>query len=142
MFRLAAYSPHTLGLLRIIAALLFMQHGLQKMFHFPDAGYHPEPFELFTLIGIGGVLEVFGGALLAIGLLTRATAFVLSGEMAVAYFLYHWLPAMEVERGFFPVVNKGDLAILFCFVFLHFFCAGPGSFAVDNALSSRRTVKD
>jgi putative oxidoreductase len=125
-------AQQVLGLLRIITGLLFMQHGLQKLIEFPDAGHHPGPFELFTLAGVGGILETFGGLAMVLGLFTRPVAFVLSGQMAVAYFLFHFANGIAQPMGFFPVVNGGDLAILFCFVFLYFAAAGPGTFSLDQ----------
>jgi len=127
----ARHAPHVLGALRIMAALLFMQHGLQKLFEFPDAGHHPGPFELISMAGVAGILETFGGLAVLLGLFTRPVAFVLSGQMAVAYFLVHLGNNVAKPRGFFPVVNGGDLAILFCFVFLYLSVAGPGSFSLD-----------
>ena len=131
----ARWSGVTLSLLRVMAALLFMQHGLQKMFHFPPGGHHPGPFVLFSLTGLEACLETFGGGLLAIGLFTRPVAFLLSGEMAVAYFTVHIPVGLHMPGGFFPVVNGGDLAILFCFVFLHLCVTGPGPFSVDALIS-------
>lgn len=131
------YAPAVLGLLRIMAGLLYMQHGLQKLFKFPDTGHHPEPFDLFTLAGVGGILETFGGLAIMLGPFTRPVAFVLSGQMAVAYFLVHLGNGLRMPRGFFPVINGGDLAILFCFVFLYFAAAGPGRFSLDALLPGR-----
>ncbi|MFY7837107.1 MAG: DoxX family protein [Novosphingobium sp.] len=126
------YAPYMLGILRIMTGLLYMQHGLQKLFKFPGAGHHPGPFELFTLAGIGGVLETFGGLAIVLGVFTRPVAFVLSGQMAVAYFLIHLGSNVGKPMGIFPVVNGGDLAILFCFVFLYFSVAGPGHFSLGS----------
>ncbi|SNS92813.1 MULTISPECIES: DoxX family protein [unclassified Azospirillum] len=131
------YAPHALALLRVIAALLFMQHGLQKLIKFPDAGHHPGPFELFTLAGVAGILETFGGLAILLGLFTRPVAFVLSGQMAVAYFMFHFANGIAKPMGFFPVVNGGDLAILFCFVFLYLSVAGSGSFSLDGKRARR-----
>jgi len=128
------FSPYAVSALRIITGLLYMQHGFQKLFKFPDAGHHPEPFDLVSLAGIAGVLETFGGFAIVIGLFTRSVSFVLAGQMAVAYFLIHLGSNLQNPRGFFPVVNGGDLAILFCFVFLFFFSFGPGRLSVDAAL--------
>lgn len=130
--RVESFVPVLLGVLRIVAALLFMQHGWQKLFGFPNEGHHPGPFVLLSLAGIGGVLETFGGLLLLLGLWTRPVAFVLSGQMAVAYFLFHFAAGLQMPRGMFPVVNGGDLAILFCFLFLYLAAAGPGRFALDR----------
>jgi putative oxidoreductase len=119
----AAWAPQMLSVLRIMSALLFIAHGTQKLFGFPasDRGMPP----LVSIYGLAGVLETFGGILLLIGLFTRPVAFVLSGMMAVAYFMAHAL------QNFFPAVNGGDAAILFCFVFLYLFTAGPGPWSVD-----------
>jgi putative oxidoreductase len=122
--RLSAYRPQALAALRIMAALLFIEHGTQKFFDFPPAG---QPFgDLANLIGVAGVLEVVGGLLILVGLFTRPVAFVLCGFMAVAYFMAH------APQSFFPVNNRGDAAILFSFVFLYLTVAGPGAFALDN----------
>lgn len=137
MNRVDQYAPAMLSVLRIVAALLFMQHGLQKLFKFPDAGHHPGPFDLFSLAGVGGMLETFGGLLLLVGLWTRPVAFLLSGQMAVAYFLFHLAGGLDKPRGFFPVINGGDLAILFCFLFLYIVAAGPGPFSLDARRQSR-----
>lgn len=121
--RLSAYRPYGLAALRIITALLFIEHGTMKLFAFPAAqmaGPLP-PLMLFAAL-----LELIGGILILVGLLTRPVAFLLAGEMAVAYFMAH------APNSFFPAVNQGDAAILFCFVFLYLFLSGPGAFAVDN----------
>ncbi|MDG4879846.1 DoxX family protein [Mesorhizobium sp. WSM4884] len=120
---LAEYRPQVLGVLRIMTALQFIEHGTQKLFNFPP-GAHAEALTGLALTS--GILEFAGGVLLALGLFTRPVAFLLSGEMAVAYFMAH------MPRNFFPANNGGDAAILFCFVFLYLFFAGPGSFALDN----------
>jgi putative oxidoreductase len=119
------WAPRLLSVLRIMAALLFMAHGTMKLFGFPDSG-RPGP-ELFSLMGFAGTLEVVGGALLVIGLFTRPVAFILSGMMAVAYFMAH------APQDFFPIKNGGESAILFCFVFLYLVAAGAGSWSVDAA---------
>jgi putative oxidoreductase len=117
------WAPRLLSLLRIMTALLFMEHGTQKLLGFPPPT-NPQP-ALFSLLGVQGVLELFGGLLLVLGLLTRPVAFLLSGNMAVAYFMAH------APRSFFPVLNGGDAAILYCFVFFFLFAAGPGPWSVD-----------
>jgi putative oxidoreductase len=119
-------APHVLSLLRIIVALLFLQHGLEKFFGFPAAG----PRHLSPLLVAAASLETVGGLLLLIGLFTRPVAFLLSGEMAFAYFLSH------APRGFYPVANGGDPAILFCFVFFYLFFAGAGIWSLDYAWRS------
>ncbi|WLR94405.1 DoxX family protein [Shinella zoogloeoides] len=122
--RLSAYRPQALAALRIMTALLFIEHGTQKFFDFPPA---EQPFgNLMNLIGVAGALEVVGGFLVLVGLFTRPVAFVLCGFMAVAYFMAH------APQSFFPVNNRGDAAILFSFVFLYLVFAGPGAFAFDN----------
>ena len=122
--RLSACQPQALAALRIISALLFIEHGTQKFFNFPPA---EQPFgDLMNIIGLAGLLEVVGGVLLLVGLFTRPVAFVLCGFMAVAYFMAH------APQSFFPINNRGDAAILFCFVFLYLTAAGPGAFALDN----------
>jgi putative oxidoreductase len=122
------WEPRMLSILRIIAGLLFMQHGLSKLFGFPSAAMHP-PF--LTLLWFAGVLECFGGALVALGLFTRVAAFLLSGEMAVAYFMVH------APQGFFPLLNHGELAVLDCFVFLFLAVAGGGEWSLDRLRGSR-----
>ena len=121
---LSAYRPQALAALRIMTALLFIEHGTQKFFDFPPA---EQPFgDLMNLIGVAGALEIVGGVLILLGLFTRPAALVLCGFMAVAYFMAH------APQNFFPVNNRGDAAILFCFVFLYLTAAGPGAFALDN----------
>lgn len=118
------FAPQMLSILRIMAALLFMEHGLMKLFHFPA----PQPGvtdPLPTMLMIAAWIEVVGGALLALGLFTRPVAFICAGEMAIAYFIGH------ATRGFWPALNMGDAAILFCFVFLYLSAAGGGAWSVD-----------
>jgi putative oxidoreductase len=122
--RAAGYTPYALAALRIMAGLLLLQHGLQKFFDFP-APYTMGPVTLMSMIGLAGLLELVGAALVVLGLFTRAAAFILSGEMAVAYFMAH------APRGFYPIVNQGELAVLYCFVFLFLAAAGPGAFSLD-----------
>ncbi|HEX8300697.1 DoxX family protein [Sphingomonas sp.] len=119
-----------LAALRIMSALLFMAHGIQKFFGFPSIRYGiANPM---SLMGVAGILEIVGGALLLIGLFTRPAAFVLAGQMAVAYFMAH------ASKGMYPIDNGGESAILFCFVFLLLAAAGPGPFSVDGVLGSRK----
>lgn len=120
-----------LSILRIIAALLFMEHGLMKLFGFP-AAQPGAPDPLPTMLMIAAWIEVVGGALLVLGLFTRVTAFVCAGEMAVAYFIGH------ATHGFWPALNGGDAAILFCFVFLYLAVVGGGVWSVD-AMRRRST---
>jgi putative oxidoreductase len=118
-----------LALLRISAALLFFEHGTQKLFHFPTGGILAP---LGSMMWAAGVLEVVGGAMLVAGLFCRPVAFILAGEMACAYWLVH------APRGFYPLLNGGDAAILFCFVFFYIGAVGGGAFSLDSALASRR----
>jgi putative oxidoreductase len=119
------WAPRVLSILRIMAALLFLEHGTQKLLGFPPSA-NPGP-ALFSLLGIQGVIEIVGGLLLALGLFTRPVAFILSGDMAVAYWMAH------APQSFFPVLNRGDAAILYCFVFLYLVFAGPGPWSLDAA---------
>ena len=123
------WSERMRSVLRVVAALLFMSHGLQKMAGFPLA--QKAPFHLFTLTGVAGTLEAVGGALLLLGLFTRPVAFVLSGEMAFAYFLAH------APRGFWPLGNGGELAAIYCFLFLYFAFVGGGAWSVDRWWADR-----
>jgi putative oxidoreductase len=116
------WAPRVLSILRIVAALIFMEHGTSKLLGFPPSAHSPE---MWTLSWIAGLLELVGGALLVVGLFTRPVAFVLSGEMAAAYWMAH------APQGFFPVANGGDAAILYCFVFLYLVFAGPGPWSLD-----------
>lgn len=124
--RLDAWRPQMLSVLRIMSALLFMAHGTMKHLGFPPSA--GPTGEAWSLGWIAGLFELVGGALLALGLFTRPVAFVLSGVMAFAYFIAH------APQSFFPVLNGGDAAILYCFVFLYFVFAGPGPWSVDAAL--------
>ena len=119
----STWEPHVLSLVRIVVGLLIMEHGTARLFGFPPGSAHPA---VFQLLWFAAVIETFGGALVAIGLLTRPAAFILSGEMAVAYFLAH------APRGFFPMLNRGDPAILYCFLFFYFFVAGGGAWSLDR----------
>jgi putative oxidoreductase len=118
-------APQLLSLLRIVAALMFLQAGTIKLFGWPMAMPGGATAQLMTQVGIGGILEAVGGSLLLIGLFTRPVAFVLSGEMAVAYFQFH------APQGFWPVVNQGQPAVLYCFIWLYFSAAGAGPWSLD-----------
>lgn len=124
---LALWAPRVLSILRIVAAILFIEHGTQKLFDFPARANPGGEPEMFTLIWFAAVLEVVGGAMLLIGFLTRPVAFLLSGEMAFAYWMAH------APKAAYPALNGGDAAILFCFLFLYFVFAGPGPWSVDEA---------
>jgi len=119
-------APYLQSTLRIMAAFMFMLAGTSKLFAFP-AGMPPDgrTAQLLSQIGIGGVLEAFGGALLLLGLFTRPVAFLLAGEMAVAYFQFHF------PNGFWPTLNGGVPAVLYCFVWLYFSAAGAGPWSLD-----------
>ncbi len=124
---LAAWRPRALSVLRIIAGLMIIQHGMGKIIGFPvyPAYANVQPL---SLIGAAGFIELIGGALLILGLWTRPVAFILSGEMAVAYFMAH------APKGFFPLVNGGTLAIMYCFAFLYLASAGAGPWSIDAAM--------
>jgi putative oxidoreductase len=129
-FPLARWSPELLSVLRIVAAALFITHGTVKLFGFPLAeGKEAMQLAVGSLPWIAGVLEVFGGALLLLGLFTRPVAFLLSGEMAVAYF------KALAPNASWPTLNGGEAAVLFCFIWLYFAAAGPGPWSVDAARS-------
>ena len=131
MPNLEAWSPRVLAAVRIITALLFIEHGLMKLVAFP-AAIPGLPTPLPGILVAAAIIEVVGGALIAVGLFTRITAFICSGQMAVAYFMAH------APKGFWPAVNQGEAAILFCFVFLYFAFAGAGAWSVDAYLSTSR----
>ena len=118
------YGPQALSLLRIVTALLFLQHATGKLFGFPDIGMNPPPMSLFW---IAGVIEIIGSLLLIVGLFSRPAAFLLSGEMAYAYWTVH------APQSTFPLLNHGESAILFCFIFLLIAAAGPGPWSIDAA---------
>jgi putative oxidoreductase len=118
----AEWQPRILSVVRIVVALLFLQHGLVKIFGFPVAG----PASLSSLLMLAAAIEVLGSLLLLVGLFTPAVAFIMSGEMAFAYFMSH------APQSFFPIVNRGEAAILFCFIFLYFAFAGGGPLSVDG----------
>ena len=131
-----ARSPWTdrmLSVLRIVAGLVFMTAGTMKVFGYPPPPPGTPSFGLLTQVGIGGLLETVGGVLMVIGLLVRPVSFVLAGEMAVAYFQFHF------PQSFFPTVNNGVPAVLYCFIFLYFVFAGAGDWSVDAAIARSRT---
>lgn len=118
--KIEAWAPQWLSIVRIVTALVYMEHGTAKLFHFPTA-----LTGLPTLLIVQGVIEVVGGILLTLGLFTRPVAFILGGDMAVAYFMSHW------PKSFFPMLSGGDPAVLFTFIFLYFFFAGGGAWSID-----------
>jgi len=122
---LEIWTPRILSVLRIVAGLLFFEHGTSKLFGFP---HNPsfDSLQLFSLMGLAGTLEAVGGGLLAIGLFTRAAAFLLSGEMAFAYWMAH------APKHALPVMNGGDAAVLYCFIFLYLVFAGGGPWGIDG----------
>lgn len=126
-----AWSPRLLSVLRIVAALLFMMHGTSKLFQIPHQATY-DGLQLMSLLGVQGMIEVGGGLLLLVGLFSRPVAFVLSGDMAVAYFMVHW------PKSWLPLLNGGELAVVYCFVFLYLSAAGPGPWSIDA--QRRRTT--
>jgi len=127
---LQGWSPQLRSMLRIVAGLLFLQHGSAKLLHAPAQAMFAH-LQLMSLLGIQGVIELVGGGLLTIGLFSRPVAFILAGDMAAAFFIAHF------PHGWLPILNGGDLAVLFCFSFLYLWVAGPGPWSVD-ALMQRR----
>lgn len=126
---LDAWSPRVLSLFRIVIAFLYMAHGTSKLFHYPGSF---GDVQLFSLTGLAGILEVFGGGLVLLGLFTRPAAFILSGEMAVAYFM------VAAPKGFWPFLNHGEDIVFYCFAFFYLAFAGGGSWALDNFISIKR----
>lgn len=124
------WAPYALALLRIITGFLFIPHGAQKLFGVLASKPGPTP-PLFSMIGVAGVLEFFGGLFILIGLFTRPVAFILSGLMAVAYFMAH------AGQGFWPILNRGELAVIYCFVFLYLAVAGAGAGSIDALLRGK-----
>jgi putative oxidoreductase len=123
--RVSVWSPYLLSVLRIVVAVLFIEHGSMKLLGLPPSSQMAH-VTLFSLVGISGVLELIGGLFLLAGLFTRPVAFILSGEMAFAYFVAH------APKSFFPALNMGELAIVYCFVFLYFASAGAGAWSLDE----------
>lgn len=123
----SAWAPRALSVLRIVAGLMIIEHGMSKLFGWPVVPAFAQ-LQLFSLLGATGVIETVGGALVILGLFTQPAAFILSGEMAVAYFMVH------EPRSFFPLINGGALAIIYCFAFLYLSTAGGGPWSVDAAL--------
>lgn len=119
-------TPYVLGLLRIIVGFLFLQHGSAKLLGVPHLAMFEGGVPLMSLMGVAGILELVGGIMILIGLFTRPVAFILSGQMAVAYFMAH------APNGFLPILNQGELAVLYSFVFLYFAFAGAGKLSLDS----------
>ena len=130
---LSKFQPQVLSILRIMAGLLFLSSGLQKWFGFPIANPGFAHITLFSMLGLAGLIEIIGGSLVTVGLYTRAAAFIMSGEMAVAYWYYANRPA----KGFMPIQNGGTLEVLFCFVFLYLIFAGAGAWSLDAMLRKK-----
>lgn len=128
------WQPHVRAILRIVVALLFLQHGLIKLFGFPPGGA-PGPQAVGTLLWVAGLIELVTSLLMLIGLWTRVAAFIASGEMAVAYFMFH------APKGFYPVLNMGEAAILYCFIFLYFAAAGPGAWSIDGVRERSEPIR-
>jgi len=124
---MAAWAPRALSVLRIITGLMIIEHGMAKLLGWPVVAAFAN-LKLFSLLGLAGTLELVGGALLIIGLFTQPVAFILSGEMAVAYFMVH------APRSFFPLINSGSLAIIYCFACLYLSTAGGGPWSVDATM--------
>ena len=122
------WTPRLLSILRIMGGLLFMEHGTVKLFNFPPMG---GAVEIFSLMGVAGIIELAGGAFITLGLFTRMAAFIMSGEMAFAYFMVH------APQGFFPIMNQGELAVLYCFLFLYLATAGGGPWSLDRFMRNR-----
>lgn len=127
---LQRWSPQMRSVLRIVAGLLFLQHGSAKLLHAPAQEMFAN-LQLMSLLGVQGVIELVGGGLLTLGLLSRPVAFILAGDMAVAFYIAHF------PKGWLPIVNGGDLAVLFCFSFLYLWVAGPGPWSLDALLRGR-----
>ena len=123
--KLAPWRPQALAILRIMTALLFLEHGTVKLFGFPGPG----PANLSTLLYCAALIELIGGALVTVGLFTRLAAFIMSGEMAFAYFMSHYM-----NPSFYPILNRGDAAILYCFIFLYIAVAGAGAWSLDRSM--------
>jgi putative oxidoreductase len=131
--KIASFRPYALSLLRIIAGFGFCLHGFQKIFGvLGGAGGSGQPAQLLSLAWVAGILELVGGLLILVGLFTAPVAFILSGQMAVAYFQAH------APRGFWPIENRGELAMLYSFLFLYLFTAGPGPWSLDRLLRKKK----
>jgi len=130
---LETWRPRALAVLRIVVGYLFVPHGTAKLFGVPHLAVF-DGLQVMSLVGVAGILELVGGALFLIGLFTRPVAFVLSGFMAVAYFMAH----ASQGNPHLPMLNQGELAVVYCFVFLYFVFAGAGAWSVDAARAKGR----
>lgn len=130
---LSRWQPELLALLRIVTGLLFLEHGTQKFFAFPAP--FPMPGPLPPMLQAAGAIELIAGVLITVGLFTQLSAFIAAGEMAVGYFMMH------APQGFWPAVNKGEAAILFCFIFLYLAAAGPGPWSIDGARTRNAPIR-
>lgn len=124
---LGKFSPHLFALLRFVAGIMFAMHGTQKLFGFPG---DKDPVEIASLMGVAGIVEFVGGLMIAVGFLTSIAAFVASGQMAVAFFMAH------APQGLNPLLNQGELSVLYCFLFLYIAAHGPGIWSIDNMLKT------
>jgi len=131
---LEKYQPQLRALLRIVVALLFLEHGLAKLIHFPVA-QPGAPDPLPPLLLAAAIIEIVAGVLITLGLWTRLFAFIAAGEMAIAYFMF------QAPQGFWPIVNMGEGAILYCFVFLYLAAAGPGAWSIDEARTRSAQIR-
>ena len=131
----SVWTGRMLSVLRIVTGLVYIPHGTQKLFVWPVAAKPLVPVELMSQAGLAGVLETFGGLAILLGFGTRPVAFLLAGEMAVAFFQVHY------PRAFLPIQNGGDNAVLFCFIFLYLIFAGAGPWSVDNAIANRQRTE-
>ena len=131
----SAWTSRMQAILRIIAGLMFICAGTMKIFNYPPMPPGQPPVELMSQVGIGGLMEVIGGALFVLGLFTRPVSFLLAGEMAVAYFQFH------APAAFLPTVNQGVPAVLYCFIFLYFMFAGAGAWSVDALIARRHASR-
>lgn len=131
---LSRWQPQLLAILRIVVALLFIEHATIKLFGFPPGGM-PGQQAIGTLLGVAGLVELVTGVLVLLGLFTRLAAFIAAGEMAVAYFMFHF------TKGFYPAVNNGEGAILFCFIFLYLAAAGAGAWSIDAARARNAPIR-
>ncbi len=132
IFESSPWSSRVLAVLRIVAGLVFMTSGTMKLFGWPPSPMPMPPFTLLSEVGVAGILETFGGLAIVLGLLTRPVAFLLAGEMAVAYFQFHF------PKSFFPTVNQGIPAILYCFLYLYLAATGPGAWSIDGIIARKR----